>query len=916
MATKLISRIRSALGVELAIRTLFEAPTVAQLASRLSDAQVAREALRPMARPSQIPLSFAQRRLWFLYRLDGPSSTYNIPVALHLEGKLDDDALDQALLDLVARHESLRTIFPQTEDDEPQQLILPPEAVQSVLQVMDVSDATLTYQLAKAASHGFELSREIPFRAWLFHLDAEHHVLLLLCHHIASDGWSWAPLAHDVSTAYAARSQGKPPAWAPLPVQYADYTLWQHALLGHESNSNSLVAKQLSYWQQALAGLPEQLNLPTDRPRPTISSFRGENQSFVIDANLHQGLVALAREGQTSLFMVLQAALSALFTRMGAGTDIPLGSPIAGRTDEALDDLVGFFVNTLVLRTDTSGNPSFRELLARVRETSLAAYEHQDLPFERLVEVLNPVRSMARHPLFQVALVLQNNARSSFQLPGIEVSGEPIAAHTAKFDLSFSLVERRGADGAAQGILGEIEFATDLFDRATVERLAARLQRMLAAIAADPAQPIGAIEILEPAERQQILLGWNDTAHPVPQATLPELFEQQVARTPQATALVFEDTSLTYAELNARANRLAHHLIALSVRRDDRVAICIEHGFETVIALLAVLKAGGVYVPLDPSYPVNRLRLMLEDSAPKVLVTQAHIASQQIDDQGSSFETLLLDGLDCPWSDCASSNPEPVSPDSLAYLIYTSGSTGTPKGVLVQHRSLAAKLESTRHVLEFSAIDTIPNLASRSFDISLLEMLLPLISGGSTLLLRAEEVPDIKELVAKTKAATFFHAVPSLMEAWLTFLGVEEAKGQYPALRTVLVGGDAVSDKLLQKIAAHFPHVDVVELYGPTEVTIFGTTYHSDQASAHAAIHCIGKPTWNTQAYVLDTGLRPVPAGVAGELYIAGAGLARGYLNRPGLSAERFVANPFGPPGSRMYRTGDLARWRADGVLD
>ncbi|WP_280812581.1 MupA/Atu3671 family FMN-dependent luciferase-like monooxygenase, partial [Variovorax boronicumulans] len=881
LATKLISRIRSALGVEIAIRTLFEAPTVAQLAHRLNEAQVAREVLRPMARPSLIPLSYAQRRLWFLYRLDGPTATYNVPAAMRLTGKLDDDALEQALADLVTRHESLRTIFPQTADDEPQQLILEPGHLGAILEVADVTEATLARHIAQAADHGFELSREIPFRAWLFHLDAEHHALLLLRHHIVSDGWSWAPLTRDLAAAYGARAQGKPPAWAPLPVQYADYTLWQHALLGHESESDSVIAKQLSYWQKTLAGLPEQLDLPTDRPRPTVSSYRGESLDFQLDAALHQRLAALAREGQASLFMVLQAALSTLFTRMGAGTDIPLGSPIAGRTDEALNDLVGFFANTLVLRTDTSGNPSFRDLLARVRETSLAAYEHQDLPFERLVEVLNPVRSMARHPLFQVALVLQNNARISFELPGIHVKGELIGANSAKFDLSFSLTERRGADGAAQGIFGTIEFATDLFDRATVERLAARLQRVLAAIAADPAQPIGAIEILEPAERQQILLEWNDTAHPVPQATLPELFEQQVARTPHATALVFEDASLTYTQLNERANRLAHHLIAIGIQRDDRVAICIEHGFETVSALLAVLKAGGVYVPLDPAYPANRLRLMLEDSAPKVLITQAHIATQQIERQGF-LETLLLDGAERPWSDCASTDLEPVSPDSLAYLIYTSGSTGTPKGVMVQHRHLAAKLASTRHVLAFSAVDTIPNLASRSFDISLLEMLLPLISGGSTLLLRAEEVPDIKVLVARTKAATFFHAVPSLMEAWLTFLGIERAQALYPALRTLLVGGDAVSDKLLQKISDYFPRAEVVELYGPTEVTIFGTTYQSDQASTHSAIHCIGKPTWNTQAYVLDAQLRPVPAGVAGELYIAGAGLARGYLNRPG----------------------------------
>ncbi|MDQ0045714.1 condensation domain-containing protein, partial [Variovorax boronicumulans] len=498
LATKLISRIRSALGVELAIRTLFEAPSVAQLAQRLSNAQGARKALLPMARPAQIPVSFAQRRMWLLFQIDGPSATYNIPIALRLTSRIDDAALHQALGDVVARHESLRTIFQDTNEAACVQLILAPEAAQPVLQIAQASEASLPQQLAAAAAHCFDLGSEIPIRASLFHLDEEHHVLLLLCHHIASDGWSLAPLARDLSSAYAARAQGHAPQWSPLPVQYADYTLWQHELLGGESDPQSIISAQLAYWQHTLAGLPEQLQLPTDRPRPAVSSYQGGGIAFQLDAPLHRKLAAIAREGQASMFMVLQAALATLFTRLGAGTDIPLGSPIAGRTDEALDNLVGFFINTLVLRTDTSGNPSFKDLLTRVRETNLSAYAHQDLPFERLVEVLNPQRSMARHPLFQVMLVLQNNDRASFQLPGLQAGAQPLGLHTAKFDLSFALREQRGTDGSPQGIAGHVEFATDLFELASVEQLVVRLQRVLEAIAADASQPIGHIEILAP----------------------------------------------------------------------------------------------------------------------------------------------------------------------------------------------------------------------------------------------------------------------------------------------------------------------------------------------------------------------------------------------------------------------------------
>ncbi|SFH80821.1 condensation domain-containing protein, partial [Methylobacterium phyllosphaerae] len=455
--------------------------------------------------------SYAQRRLWFLYRLEGPSPTYNIPLALRFKGRLEADALEAALADVAGRHESLRTVFPSVEDT-PRQEILAAETARPVLACIETSEAELPRRLSEAAGYCFDLDREMPFRAWLFRLDDEQQVLLLLCHHIASDGWSMAPLVRDLGTAYAARCRGEVPGWRPLAVQYADYTLWQRELLGDEADEHSLIARQLAYWGEVLSGLPEQLDLPADRPRPAVASYRGGRVPLRLEGELHGRLLRLARDGQASLFMVMQAGLAALLTRLGAGEDIPFGSPIAGRTDDALDDLVGFFVNTLVLRTDTSGNPSFDELLGRVRTRDLEAYGHQDLPFERLVEMLNPPRQFGRHPLFQVMLVLQNNARASLQLAGLEATPQGVGSERALFDLHVSLSERRGSDGSAQGIVGWIEYASDLFERETAERLAASYVRFLEGIALDPTRRIGDIGLLSDRERHQILEEWNATA--------------------------------------------------------------------------------------------------------------------------------------------------------------------------------------------------------------------------------------------------------------------------------------------------------------------------------------------------------------------------------------------------------------------
>ena len=607
-------------------------------------------------------------------------------MALRLTGALDRAALEAALGDLVERHESLRTIFPDTLG-VPRQLILEASAARPRLAVTAVTgggSGRRLWRRRRGAALILRASRRcgrICLR-WA----GEQHVLLLLLHHIAGDGWSLAPLWRDLAAAYAARCRGGAPELAALPVQYADYTLWQHEVLGEESDPAERDCAPACVLDRD-AQRSSRSDRSAERPAAAGGGEPSRRQRWAAHrAELHRGLLGLAREGRASLFMVLQAGLAALLTRLGAGTDIPIGSPIAGRTDSALDDLVGFFVNTLVLRTDTSGNPSFRELIGRVRATNLAAYSHQDLPFERLVEVLNPARSLARHPLFQVMLAFQNNAPVSLELPGLSVRFEPVATASAKFDLSLSLGEQRAPDGTPAGIDGVLEYATDLFDRASVEALAGRLVRLLEAAVAEPDRAIGSLDILSPEERHTILREWNDTAHPIPSATLPELFAAQVAKTPDAVAVVFEDESLSYGELDARANQLAHHLRALGVGPETVVGLCVERSLEMMVGLLGILKAGGAYLPLDPGYPHERLAFMLADAGAPVLVTQSALL-----DRLPAHDARIV-RLDADWPAIAchpATAPQlRLDPQNTAYVIYTSGSTGTPKGVVVasQHR--------------------------------------------------------------------------------------------------------------------------------------------------------------------------------------------------------------------------------------
>ncbi|MFC5743028.1 non-ribosomal peptide synthetase, partial [Dyella tabacisoli] len=920
LATRLVSRVRSMLQIELSIGQLFETPTVAALSQQLASAAAARRPLRPYPRDGleSLPLSYAQQRLWFIQQLQGPDSTYNIALPLHMHGPLDAAALHAALGDLLERHESLRTVFDE-DDGIATQRILGPTAAPVPFMQREVDQGELAAAIATAQAHGFDLARELPLRAHLFRLDEQQHVLLLVLHHIAGDGWSLVPLARDLAFAYAARRAHQAPAWAPLPVQYADYALWQREVLGEESDPTSAMAVQSTYWRHALAGLPEQINLPTDRPRPAIASHRGDVVSFHLDADLHRRLLTMVRERHATLFMVLHAALALLLGKLGAGDDIVIGSPIAGRTDDALDDLVGFFVNTLVLRTDLSGQPSFDALLERVRRTDLAAYAHQDLPFERLVEMLNPARSLNHHPLFQVILAVQNNATVPFELPGLTVSAAAVDVLAAKFDLSLSFTEHYAADASPNGLDGVLEYATDLFDRDSAERFVRYLCHLLDTLVRDPALTLAQVSLLAPDERQHILQDWNHTARDVENIALPDLFERQVAATPDAVALVFDHVAQSYAELDARANRLAHRLIASGIGTGDIVALCLQRSHTTVAALLAILKAGATYLPLDSAYPPERLAYIVSDAMP-VLVIADQASAACLPPQ---LPMLYVDDetLAAQLANSAATAPtdhtrvRPLLAAHPAYVIYTSGSTGRPKGVSVSHSQLTTTLFGLRDALDFSAHDALPNLASHAFDISVVELLLPLVCGGCTVLVQPPRMSSMAQLVEETRGITFLHAVPSFMEALLNHLGPEGARGHYPALRALMVGGEAVPAELLRKLAEYFPQATITELYGPTEVSVISTLYRVDHAALQRAAYCIGVPLENTRVYVLDNALQPTPIGVAGELYIAGLGVADGYLRRPALTAERFIANPF-ERSQRMYRSGDLVRWRSDGQLD
>jgi amino acid adenylation domain-containing protein len=913
LATRLVSRVRAVLGAEVPIRVVFQAPTVAALAARLAGAGPARAALAARPRPGLVPLSFAQQRLWFLAQLEGPSATYNSPVALRLSGELDVAALELALADVVGRHEVLRTVFPAV-GGQPCQRVLEVAEAGIQLPVLAVDGAEVAAAVAQVASYRFDLAAEVPVRARLLAAGPAEHVLVVVIHHIAGDGWSLAPLARDLSVAYAARQGGQAPGWAPLPVQYADYALWQRELLGDEDDPGSVLAQQISYWRRALAGLPEELALPVDRPRPAVPSYRGHTVPLTVGTDLHARLAGLARAHGVTLFMVVQAAVAVLLARLGAGTDIAIGSPVAGRTDEALDDLVGCFVNTLVLRTDLAGDPTFTQLLARARETGLDALAHQDVPFERLVEDLAPTRSLARHPLFQVMLALQNNAAPVLDLPGLEFSSLPTGPTAAKFDLGFEFTERFGPGGQPAGLDGRIIAAADLFGRGSAEDIAGRLLKVLSAIATDPARPVSRIEVLDEAERRRVLVQWNDTAREAPPSTLTERFAAQVERTPDAIAIVAGDTELSYAELDARSSWLAWSLIERGVQPESLVAVLMERSADLVVAFLAVLKAGGAYVPVDPRAPMSRMRVVFEQTGVGVLLVDAvmseHEFARRARDTGGQIVLADASVSGADLGAAVVTPPVRCVPGQLAYVMHTSGSTGEPKGIATTHQDVAELAgDSCWHL---AGPMRVMLRAPHWFDGSTYELWVPLLSGGQIVVAPDSQIDamQLQSLISRY-GLTHVHLTAGLFR-----LIAESDPAAFGGVQEIHTGGDMVPATAVRQVLEALPGVVVRHSYGPTEVTLCATQIELSDPSQIGPALPIGRPLDNTRTYVLDAGLQPVPPLVAGELYVAGAGLARGYLARASFTAERFVADPFTGSGERMYRTGDLARWTPEGVLE
>ncbi|WP_439674076.1 amino acid adenylation domain-containing protein [Embleya sp. MST-111070] len=849
-----------------------------------------------------IPLSFAQRRLWFVDRFEGPSPTYNGAFALRLTGELDVAALESALRDVVDRHEVLRTVIVEDDDGVPHQVVLPADHEPFRLPVVEVAEEGRAAAVDAVATKCFDLAADVPIRAELVRCGPREHTLVVVAHHIAVDGESFGPLFRDLTTAFAARRAGAAPVWEALPVQYADYTLWQRDVLGDESDPESLAARQLAYWRAGLADMAQPLALPTDRPRPRMMSARGDAVGFAIDPDLLRSVEKLAAQADTTVSMVMHSALAVLLHHLGCGDDVPIGAPIAGRTDEELRDLVGFFVNTWVLRVDLSGNPTFGELLARVRDRALAAYDNQDMPFERLVELLNPDRSTAYNPFFQVMLSWQPPV-PALTIPGLEVRAERLETRTAKFDLFFDLLP--DASGGAQC---RLEYRTDLFDRDTVETLAGRFVRVLGRLAADAERGIGGIDVLDEAERERLLGTFNDTATTPTELTVPELFETQVATTPDAPAIVCDERTLTYRELDDRANAVAWELIRRGAGPEDLVVLALPRTEDLVVGLLGILKSGAGYVPMDPRYLGGRARTVLAEAGPRFAVTDTRTWS---DMPANDLRAVDLDRR-AEWDTPVGAPDDarrisPLAPDHLAYVMYTSGSTGKPKGAAITHRNVVNGVRELVRVLDAPPGWRMLAGTSINFDVSVFELLTTLSTGGT-----AEVVPDALALAERPGwAGHVISAVPSVLGELVGHLE------KTTDVRTVVFAGDILPARLVRQVREALPGVQVVNSYGQSE-SFYATTFSlgGSEEWTDGEVAPIGTPLGNVRAYVLGPGLAPVPQGVVGELYVVGTCLGRGYHGRPGLTAERFVANPFGPAGERMYRTGDLARWNARGQLE
>ncbi len=907
LATQAMSRIRRAFNIELPLRSLFETTTVARLAERVAEELLRREGvaaqpqdLEPVSREGALPLSFAQQRLWFIDQMEPGNPFYNIPMVVRLKGDLRVEALERTVTEIVRRHESLRTSF-AIRDGEPVQVISLAGPVS--LPVTDLSELVGDEREQEAsrltqaeAERSFDLSNGPLLRASLLRLAADEHIALLTMHHIVSDGWSMGVLVNEVATLYRAYSVGEESPLEELTIQYADYAAWQREWLQGEVLDN-----QLSYWKQQLAGAPAVLELPTDHARPAVQSYRGASESFELSAELTSKLEQLSRREGVTLYMTLLAAFQTLLYRYTGQADIVVGSPIANRTRVETEALIGFFINMLALRGRLNGEMSFAALLGQAREVTLGAYAHQDLPFEKLVEELQPERSLSHSPIFQVMMVLQNAPGAELELPGLRISAIEESIGVSKLDLNLSLIE------TGAGLLGGLEYNTDLFERETIKRMVRHFERVLEAVVCEPQQQLSAIAMLDEAEQQKLLIEFNPSGKYRNDKNVHELFEEQVAQTPDAVALVFDEQSLTYRELNERANQLAAYLQELGVGPEVPVAVLMERSLELVVSLLAVLKAGGAYLPLDADYPSERLAFMCEDAGVRFVLTQERFVAD-----ARAYAQVVC--VDTEWESIAQARtftPAVVSPDALAYIMYTSGSTGRPKGVSVTHRGIV-RLAHRPSFISVSPDDTFVLLAPVTFDASTLELWASLLNGARLVIAppQALSLAELGRLLAQHEVSVLW------LTAGLFHLMVEERVTDLAGVREMLAGGDVVSAPAVQRLLETAPGLRFSNGYGPTENTTFTCCHAVEAVSAVGATTPIGRPITGTQVYVLDANLKLVAQGVVGELYTGGAGLARGYLGRAGLTAERFVPNPYGEPGARLYRTGDLVRWVEGGMLE
>jgi amino acid adenylation domain-containing protein len=909
-----IARVGSALGREVPIAEFIEGATVEQVACRLSQASHVVAAIERRENDGRTPLSSAQQRLWFIDRAEGGGAAYHIPLALRLSGSLNRDALQAALDALVARHEVLRTTF-RLVDGAPVQVIAGERRF--ALDFADLVDYPEAHREAEGLRHAcselnatFDLSVGPLIRGRLLRLSSEEHVLLITMHHVISDGWSLGVLMSELGALYDAELEGRSDSLAPLPIQYADYARWQRQWL-----ADAPVHEQLKYWMKHLGGAPALLELPTDRPRPAVRTYQGASVPVSLETDLAAGVISMSQRFDLTLAMTLHTAWSILLAKLSGHADVLVGVPVANRRRAELEGMIGLFVNTVVVRHRLEDDPTVAEALLRAKHAMWGAYAHQDLPFEQVVDALQPERSLSYNPVFQVMFAFQNVPSRTLQLHDLTVVEQEIPATSAQFDLLLTLQPKAG------GICGTLNYASDLFDRSTIERWVGYFKCLLTAMVRQPSLQISRLSIMDDQERWRIL---NEFTGGRPQASeqtlIHPLFESQAQRSPHAVAVTCEGLSYTYAELNARANRLARYLRNKGVGPDQLVAICFERSLDMIVALVATLKAGGGYLPLDPSYPKERLEYMLRDAGPRLVLTQQRLVQEL---PTGVVEAIALDGV---WESIESLSADNLDPkqigvrsEHLAYVIYTSGSTGRPKGVMVEHRNVTRLFSATNDWFHFSERDVWTLFHSIAFDFSVWELWGALLYGGRVVVvpsLTARSPRDFYKLLCQERV-TVLNQTPS---AFTQLIDIQARSVDEHSLRLVIFGGEALDPRKLQPwVQANGADApELVNMYGITETTVH-VTYQlltADEIASQSG-SAIGKPIPDLKVYLLDRHRQPVPIGVAGEIHVCGAGVARGYLNREELTAERFIRDPFAvDPSARMYKSGDLARWRADGTLD